>query len=161
MSKTIILFYSFEGNTKKIAMYLSEKLKLPYEEIKLKDNFSSKGFSKYLWGGSQVVMKKKPELESLKIDLDEYDTVILGSPIWAGSFAPAMRTILEDEIVNNKNIAFFYCHDGGPGKAENKIKEAIKINNQLISTYGLSRVKDNYETLKDGVLNWAKETIAK
>ncbi len=159
MSKSIILFYSFEGNTKRIAMYLAQELNIPYEEIKLVKDFSSKGFSKYLWGGSQVVMKKKPELESLKINLEQYDTVILGSPIWAGSYAPAIKTILEDGILKDKNIAYFYCHDGGPGNADTKIKEAVKINNKLISTYGLTKVKTNFESLKDGALEWAKKVI--
>lgn len=159
MSKSIILFYSFEGNTKKIVMYLAEKLNIKYEEIKLVKDLSSKGFSKYLWGGSQVIMKKKPQLEPLKANLDEYDTVFLGSPIWAGSFTPAIRTILEDGILKDKNIAFFYCHDGGPGNADSKIKEAVKLNNHLLSAYGLTKVRDNFDSLKDGVLEWAKKVV--
>ena len=43
--------------------------------------------------------------------------------------------------------------------ADTKIKEAIKINNKLISTYGLTKVKVNYETSKDGVLEWAKNIL--
>lgn len=159
MSSTIILFYSFEGNTKRVAMYLAEKLNIPYEEIKLVNEFKSKGFSKFFILGSQVMMKKKPELKPLSINLAEYDTVILGSPIWAGCFTPAIRTILNNGVLNNKNIAFFYCHDGGPGRADIKIKEEVKKNNKIISTYGLTKVRDNYDILKDGVLEWAKEVV--
>ena len=157
MSKSIILYYSFEGSTKRVATYLGEKLNIPCEQIKLEKDFSSKGFTKYVWGGSQVVMKKKPTLETLYVNLDEYDTVFLGSPIWAGSYAPAIRTLLEDGILKDKNIAFFYCHDGGPGSAETKIKQAVSINNNLIATYGLTNIKVNFESLKDGVLEWARK----
>lgn len=62
MSKPIILFYSFEGNTKRIAEFLEEELNIPCKQIKPKKDLSSKGFSKYIWGGSQVIIKKKPEL---------------------------------------------------------------------------------------------------
>ena len=157
MSKKIIIFYSFEGNTKKVAEFLSKELNLVSEEIKPIKDLKSKGFSKYPIGGSQVVLKKKPELKALTIDLEEYDTIILGSPIWAGSFTPGIRTLLEDGKLKGKKIAFFYCNDGGPGKAEKKIEEAVNINNEFISSYGLARVKDDFEGLKDGVLNWAKE----
>lgn len=156
MSKSIILFYSFEGNTKKVAAYLSKELSIPCEEVILVKDFSSKGFTKYLWGGSQVMMKKKPKLATLKANLDDYDTIYLGSPIWAGTYSPAIRTLLEDGIVKGKKVAFFYCNDGGPGKAETKIKDIVTINNELLSSYGLVKVKDNFENLKDGVLNWAK-----
>ncbi len=158
MSRTIILFYSFEGSTKRIAMYLAEKMNLPYEEIKVKE-FGSTGFIKYLILGSQVVRKKKPELKPLNVNLNDYDTVILGSPIWAGDFTPAIRTLLENGILKDKTIAYFYCHDGGPGKAEDKIIDAVKINNKILSTYGVERTKNNYEMVKDGVLGWARESI--
>ena len=156
MKKTIILFYSFEGNTRKVGEFLSKELNIPYEEIKPIKDLSSKGFSKYFWGGQQIIMKKKPDLMPLNIKLEEYDTVLVGSPIWAGTFTPAIKTLLEDGILNYKNVAFFYCHDGGPGNPEVKIKEAINKNNKILSIYGLSRVKNDFENLKGGVLNWAK-----
>ena len=58
MSKILILSYSFEGNTRRISKFLSDKLNIPYKEIKPVKDLKSKGFSKYIWGESQVVMKK-------------------------------------------------------------------------------------------------------
>lgn len=156
MSKQIILFYSFEGSTKMVAQYLSKELNIPCEEIKPIKDLKSKGFSKYLLGGGEVIMKKKPHLHSIKSNLDEYDTIFIGSPIWAGSFTPAIRTLLETGILKDKNIAFFYTSLGGPGKAESKIKESVKINNKLLSSYGLVNVKNEFEVVKAGVLEWAK-----
>lgn len=156
MSKSIILFYSFEGNTKKVAKFLSQELNLPIEQIKPVKDLKSKGFSKYPLGGGQVIMKKKPELMPIKANLDEYDTVFIGSPIWAGSFTPGIRTLLENGELRGKRVAFFYCYDGKPGKAEEKIKEGVSTYNELISAYGLMRVKDGFENLKEGAVDWAK-----
>ena len=152
MSKSIILYYSYEGSTKKVAEYLSQELNIPCEGIKPVKDITAKGFSKYFWGGKQVIMKNKPELIPLESNLDEYDTVFLGSPIWAGSFAPAIKTLLEDGILKGKRVKFFYTHDGGPQRAESKIEEEVKINNTLVSIYGLSRVKDGLEPLKNGLM---------
>lgn len=159
MSKSIILFYSFEGSTKKVAEFLSKELNIAMEEIKPEKDLKSKGFSKYLLGGGQVVMKKKPKLRALGVNLEEYDRVFIGSPIWAGGFTPAIRTLLEDGQLKDKKVAFFYCHDGGPGKAEKKIKEGVCIYNDFLSSYGLMRVKDGFEDLKEEVLVWAKEEV--
>lgn len=159
MSRAVILFYSFDGSTRRISEFLGDQLNLPFEEIKPIKDLPSKGFSKYFWGGSQVVMNKKPELKNLMINLEDYDRVFLGSPIWAGSFSPPIKTLLEDGRLKGKKIFFFYCHDGGPGKAEYKIREAVNLNNELVSTYEIINVKKNFESEKDGVLSWAKELL--
>lgn len=102
-------------------------------------------------------MKKKPELMPLKTNLDDYDTIIIGTPIWAGAYTPAIKTLLEDGMLKGKNIACFYCHDGGPRNADKNIREEIEINNKFISSIGLSRTKTNFEDLKHEALNWAKK----
>lgn len=157
MKRTLILFYSFEGTTRRVAEFLSSELKLTIEEIKPVKDLSSTGFSKFIWGGRQVIMKKKPELVPLTVNLDDYDTIILGTPVWAGSYTPAIKTLLEDGILKGKNIACFYCHDGGPRHAEKNIRQEIEKNNNYISSIGLYRPKDKYDALKGDVLDWAKK----
>lgn len=157
MSKSLILFYSLEGDTRKASEYLSKQLDIPYEEIKPVKDIKTKGFMKYLLGGAQVIRKKKPELLPIKSNLEEYDTIFLGTPIWAGTFTPSIKTLLEDGILKDKNIALFYCNKGGADKVDKDIQEAAKINNKLKSTYNLTGVKNGFESLKGDFLKWAKE----
>ena len=157
MPKSIILYYSFEGNTKQVAKVLSQELKLPMEQIKPVKDLKSKGFSKYPLGGGQVVMKRTPDLMPIKANLEAYDTIFIGSPIWAGCYVPGIRTLLESGQLKGKKIAFFYCHDGGPGKALEKIKAGVSQHNELISTHELMRVKDGLRPLRDDLVAWAKE----
>lgn len=159
MSNPLILFYSFEGNTRKVVKFISKELDIPYEELKPIKDLSSKGFSKYIWGGTQVVMGKKPELETLKMDLEEYETIIIASPIWAGTFAPAIKTLLETGILKNKKIAYLYCHDGGPGKAAVKGQRSIETHNEFISSLEMVRVKDDFEKIKYQALDWVRNII--
>lgn len=63
MSKVLILYYSFEGSTKKIAEYLANNLQVDIKRVEPVNELKSKGFSKFLWGGSQVIMKKTPEIK--------------------------------------------------------------------------------------------------
>ena len=161
MSKTLVLFYSFEGNTRKVAEFISQELGLISEELEPVKDLKSTGFSKYIWGGKQVIMGDKPELIPIVSNIDDYDTIILGSPVWAGTFTPAIKTALEGGKLKGKKIAYFYCHDGGPGKSDAKCKKAIEINNEFISSIGLERVKTNYESVKLEALNWAREIVNK
>lgn len=156
MSKQLILFYSFEESTKEVAEYISKELNIPCERIRPVKDLKSKGFSKYPLGGRQVIFKSKPKLLPIKSNLEEYDTIFIGSPIWAGSFTPAIRTLLETDILKDKKIAFFYTSLGGDARAESKIKESVEKNNSLISTYRIVNVPEDFGDLKNEFLEWAK-----
>lgn len=160
MTKTVVLYYSLEGTTKKIAEHIASKIDADITEVKPVKEIKAKGFLKYVLGGGQVVMKKKPELKPLNVNLDDYDTVLLGSPIWAGTFTPPILTLLETGYLKNKKIAYFYCYQGGADQAEEKAKDAIEKNNTYLSSFGCMNIPENFESLKEPVIAWAKETIS-
>ena len=160
MPKTLVLFYSYEGSTRKIAELIASNINADIEEIKPVNEMKSKGFSKYVWGGGQVVMKKKPKLMPLKVDVDQYDTILLGTPVWAGTFTPPIYSLLENGSLKNKKIACFYCHLGGADKAVERARAAIEKDNTLLSTFSCMNIPENFESLKEPVIAWAKETIS-
>lgn len=159
MSKVLVVYYSFEGATEMVAESISQALNLDILSIKPAKEIKSKGFSKYVWGGGQVVMGIVPKIEPIQIDLDEYDTILLGSPIWAGTFAPPLRTFLENNKVRNKRIAYFYTHDGGASLAVERAKDAITKHNTFITSLGLENVRNNQETSKKHAIDWAKSIL--
>ena len=61
------------------------------------------------------MMKRKPPLQPCSFDADEYERVILGTPVWAGRMAPPMRSFLDKnrEILRGKKLAVFACSGGG------------------------------------------------
>lgn len=156
MSKALILFYSFEGDVRMVAEYLSKELDIPYEEVKPVKDISPQSFGKYYKAGLQVSNKETPELNPMTVNLDEYDTIFIGSPIWSGSFPPAIRTLLQKPEMHDKNIAYFYTHEGNLGKSEEKIEEEVNKKNNFVSLYGLYKVEKDFDNLKDGFINWAR-----
>ncbi|MCK9191429.1 MAG: hypothetical protein M0P10_07785 [Sphaerochaetaceae bacterium] len=46
MDKTLVLYYSLEGSTEKIAKYLAEELNLDIERVRPKKEIKSKSFFK-------------------------------------------------------------------------------------------------------------------
>ena len=138
MSKTLVLFYSFEGNTKRVAELIASSIGADIEEIKPVKEMKSKGFSKFIWGGGQVVMNKKPKLKPLQVNLDDYKTILLGTPIWVGTFSPPISTLLENGYLKNKRIAYFFTHEGGADKAVEKVKAVIGKGKYLLICFWLS-----------------------
>ena len=128
-SKALVIFYSFEGNTKFIAENIAHEIGADTLELKPKDDVSSKGFMKYFWGGKQVFMKHSPELFPLDKNPNDYNILFIGTPVWAFSFTPTLKTFFEQNHFENKKIALFCCHGGGKMKTLKKIKKGNKTSN--------------------------------
>lgn len=155
MSKILVLYYSYEGNTKLIAEAIAEATKADICRIIPSKEMDKKGFSKYLWGGYQVMMGQSPKIKPLDRNPQDYDLIFLGSPIWASSYAPPIKTILEGNYFNNKKVCYFHTGEGESKGAFKKAEIAINKNNKLISSLGLLNVKANPEKNTKEAKEWA------
>ena len=90
--KTAVVYYSLQGNIRYVAEKVSAKLGADLIELIPVKAYPDKGMKKFIWGGSAVTFKKKPELEPYSFNADDYDLVILGTPVWASGFTPPLRT---------------------------------------------------------------------
>ncbi len=52
--KKLVIFYSFEGNTKLIAENIAQAIGADLLELKPKKKMKSKGFMKFVWGGQHL-----------------------------------------------------------------------------------------------------------
>lgn len=129
--KKAIIYYSMSGNTDYVAKNISDKVDADLIRINPKKEYPNKGIRKFLWGGKSAVMGETPPLEEYEFDVDKYDLIIFGTPVWASSYAPPIRTFIEEnkEKLNSKKIAVFICYMGGGGeKALEKLKQSLQIN---------------------------------
>ena len=110
--KTLVVYYSRTGFTKKLALALAAKLQADVEE--LVDNTSRKGIMGWLKGGRDAVKKFMTVISPAQKDPAQYDLVVVGSPVWAGTMAPALRTYLTQNKSKVKKTACF-CTMGGSG----------------------------------------------
>jgi flavodoxin len=127
--KAIVVYYSLEGNTELIAKLIAQNIEATIIKLKPEKEIAKEGFKKFFWGGKSVFFKEKPKLLNGKFDLGQYDTIIIGTPIWASSFAPPINTFLAENTIVNKNIFLFGCHSGGGAeKCFVKLKDILKDN---------------------------------
>ena len=114
--KSAVVYYSYSGNTKKVAYVLSEYLRPKYDVdfIELKARDESKTF---LGQCNRAFWHKRATIEETNIDLSEYNLVCFGSPVWAFGPAPAINTYLDICFgLQGKDTIVFITYGSGVGK---------------------------------------------
>lgn len=139
--KTIVVYFSLEGNTKYVADIIAEYIKADTLRLEPVKDYHRGNFSKFFWGGKSVVFGEKPKLVSYNFDANKYDLIIIGTPVWAGSFTPPVKTFLRENDLSNKKIALYACNSGDDAeKCFSKLKQEIP-NSDVIATLTLAEPK--------------------
>ncbi|SET16226.1 Flavodoxin [Natronincola peptidivorans] len=157
--KKLVIYYSFEGNTRFIAEAIARSIDADILELKPKQEIASKGFMKYVWGGSQVVMKKRPELCPLDVDPLDYDVIFIGSPVWAWTFAPPLNTFFDAVKITKKKVALFSCNGGQNGKTFDNMEAVLQSNEVIGKIEFLDPLKKNKEKNAEKAEEWAKTIV--
>jgi flavodoxin len=139
-----------------VAGKLKELLNADVLELKTADTKKRKGLAKYVWGGGQVFSHKKPELQPFTFNPADYDLIILGAPVWAGSPAPAIDSFLTQTKISGKKIALFVCHGGGGKKALGKFKTLVSGNEVIAQIDFNNPSKVNEGEFIPTLNNWIK-----
>lgn len=113
--KTLLVYYSYGGNTEAIANRIHEQK--GYDMIKIEP---SKPYTKDYDDlvdeeESKLGQEEIIEIEDIDVDLNSYDRIILGSPVWWYHLSPAIRSFLKKYDLKDKTIIPFITNGGWIG----------------------------------------------
>lgn len=155
--KIAVIYYSLSGNTRFISTKIADILKADIFEIKeTKRSVTKKGFLKYFCGGKQVVLKESPNIEDINIDLNNYDTIFIGTPVWVRTFTPAVKTFLSKYKIKDKKIYLFCSHNGAKGKTISNMKKTL-MGNEVISEFEITKPLENKDKTIAKIEEWVEK----
>lgn len=128
--KTAVVYYSLSGNVKECAEKIAKITSADLICMEAEKAYPDSGFRKFYWGGKCAVMGEMPKLKPYDFDASKYDLIVFGTPVWAGTFNPCIRTFIHEnkETLRDKEFAVFCCHSGGGGeKTFRKLREYLGI----------------------------------
>ena len=147
--KKLFIYYSLSGNGDVVATYLKTK-NIDVRKVIIKDKMPKSYIGQILKGGFLAGINYKMELDNFDNNTDNYDEIIIGSPIWNGRLACPINTVL-DNIDLNKRISFvLYSGSGEAPKAEKMIKERYGNVNIIV----LKDPKKNIDDMKMNLDNF-------
>jgi flavodoxin len=128
--KAVVVFYSQTcGNTRKIAEMIALTTGAALAEIKTVEDYGRDYDAVMVRARDEINSGFLPEIRPLSADLSEYDTVIIGTPTWWYTMAPAVRKFLRSTDLTGKRVYAFQTHGGQPGSALKDMRRLSKGEN--------------------------------
>ncbi|MHC1694263.1 MAG: flavodoxin family protein [Eubacteriales bacterium] len=132
--KTLIVYYSFKGTTKKLCESLAGQGIDLYEVKEVKERST---VGAYILGGYSAMKRKPSKIKPIKINTSPYDLIIVAFPIWASSMCPAAVAAFEQLNVNNKKIVLLAVSASGKDCSE-KLKPVVEgVGGKLVKIYNV------------------------
>lgn len=123
--KILIAYYSYSGNTRKIADMIHKKIGGDIAEIETVTPYPADYNEVVDQGQKEVNEGFMPAIKPLDKDPADYDTVVLGTPVWWYTFAPAVKTFLAQNDFSGKTVYPFITNGGWIGHTVKDIEKAI------------------------------------
>jgi flavodoxin len=149
--KSLVVYYSRTGKTKWIAETIAATLCADLEEIvDLKKRGGPIG---WIAGGKDATRKSLTEIAPVKRNPVDYDLVVVGTPIWAWSPTPAIRTYLCQNDLEGKKVALFYTFDSDLKQGAERTKQLLP-KAKIISELQLLSPSKNKEETEKKITDW-------
>lgn len=110
--KILIAYFSWSGNTRKVANQIHEKVGGDIFEIKTVEQYPTDHQSASEVAKKELDEHARPRLVSEVHNMADYDVVMIGYPIWWYTAPMAIDTFLESYDLSGKTIIPF-CTSGG------------------------------------------------
>ena len=137
MAKKLVAYFSASGVTAKVADMLADAVGADIHEIRPKIPYTKADLN---WmnkkSRSSIEMNDKtirPEIAESNIQIDDYDVIFLGFPIWWYVAPTIINTFLEKYDFSGKKIILFATSGGSKfGKTVEELKVSVPADTEII-----------------------------
>ena len=133
--KSIVLYYSYGGHTKKAAEKLARAQGADVEAIQTVKRHGK--LTTYLVDCPKALRGKGTPIVPIKADLTQYDMITLASPVWASNPAPAFNEVVT-QLPKGKNVQVLLVSASGEGATSRnaeKIRKRIRHQGCTVVSY--------------------------
>ena len=100
--KSLVLYYSWSGNTRKIAELIARKTGADLRELQPENAYPQNYNNVLAQAKREIQGKWYPALRPIEMDWSAYETVYLGTPNWWSSIAPPVSSFFEPGHADRK-----------------------------------------------------------
>ena len=153
--KTLIAYFSWSGNTKKIIEEISKNAKYDTIRIKRKVPYPlDYNQCAYIVAKNEWKKRTLPEIENINVDMNSYERILLFFPIWWYTFPMPVGTFVKENLKGYKGdvVIFANSYTNDPKYMINSFDDLKKLNPGLNLKKGLlnKSIEEHISFIKKG-----------
>ena len=135
--KVLVLYYSETGTTKTVAQELQKQLGADIEAVETVTPYSGNFQETMQRGQREMQSGQMPALKPLAKKIADYDIIFLGYPIWFGTYANPIATLVKEQDFAGKTVVPFCTFgSGGLNTSSDALAKALP-KAKIVAGYGL------------------------
>lgn len=157
--KKLVVYYSYTNNTKVIANMIKKKIDCDMIELIPKVPFSSDYQTVVDEYQNNSVNKNEVLINDINVNLDNYDEIIIGTPVWWYTICPVVITFLKQYDLSGKTIIPFATNAGWLGrtfKDFEKLCNNSTIKNEMNIVFDFNNLNE-LKTSTNEINNWIEK----
>lgn len=151
--KKLVIYYSLSGNTEYVADLIAKYAGADTLKIELLKELPEKGIGRILELIRFLFFRKMPEIKDITVDIDDYDVIYIGTPVWAGNMAAPMKTFFSKYKFLGKKVIVFCTAGKTIGKTLENMKKELDDNEIIGGTMFLD-VQNKKEETEEYIKSW-------
>lgn len=139
--KTLVLYYSQKGTTQKLAQELQSQLGADIESIVVENPYDGDFQSTIERGRQEMEAGIMPAIQPLQANLDNYDQIFLCYPVWFGTYAHPIASLVSNHDFAGKKV--IVCATFGSGDFETSVQKLAQAlpQAQVVEGFGIRDVR--------------------
>lgn len=156
--KSLVVYFSWSGNTEKVAKSIQSQTDSDIFEIVPKTPYSSDYNTVVADAKTEQQKKARPEISGKIDNIVDYDTVYVGFPNWWGDMPMILYTFFDTYDLSGKTVSLF-CTSGGSGLS-NTVNEVKSLEPNANVTEGLHIGSGSASAPDEAVKQWLEKIRA-
>lgn len=140
-TKTLVLYYSQTGATKEVAEEIRKQLGADIDSITATEPYNGDYDATIKRWEDERQKGKNPKINPLKVNVNDYDTIFFGFPIWGGTYALPVKTFLTDNSLEDKTIITFATFGSGGLEPATKDVAIAQPKSSVREGYGIRNAR--------------------
>lgn len=147
-TSTLIVVYSYSGNTRRAAQILQDVTGGDLLEINTRRDYAGGMAAMAVQTRIECATGLLPGLDVELPDIEKYDRILIGGPVWSYTVATPLSRFLSEMDFTGKQIAPFWTDAGSPGEYESSFNSQVRGGEVLagLGLSGSSRLSDEEVT---------------
>lgn len=139
--KCLVIYYSQTGATQQVAQEFAQLLHADTLRIEVEQPYDGTYQETIERCQKEMANNEVPTLKTRDIDLTKYDTVFLGYPIWFGTYALPITSLVKNiDFAGKKIVPFCTFGSGGLSASMNDLKKALP-KAEILPGYGVRNAR--------------------